>query len=364
MSRIARIDVRRVSARMPRPWVPEAPDLHLIIVRVEDDQGAVGTGFSWTPTIGASAVSALLGDDIRRFVVGQDADPATLWPLLWAHLHEAGGGGITTIAIAGLDLALWDLRTRRDGVGLATALGRRHERLPVYGSGVNLHYSADELVAQVRRWTDRGLDAVKVKVGKPDLSEDIERVAAVRDALGPGRRLMIDANQRWDLPTAVRALEALARFDLTWIEEPLRADDTAGYRALGAETSVPIALGENLHTIHRFRDVLDAGFASTVQPNVVRVGGITPFLEIAALAGERGVDVAPHLLPDISAQLGMALPGETWVEDVEDADFAALRVLAAPSPVRIEGPWATVSESPGLGLTFVPTPQTHTEETP
>ena len=155
MSRIARIDVRRVSARMPRPWVPEAPDLHLVVVRVEDDEGAVGTGFSWTPTIGASAVSALLGDDIRRFALGQAADPTTLWPRLWGHLHEAGGGGITTIAMAGLDLALWDLRTRREGAGLATALGRRRERLPVYGSGVNLHYSAEELVAQVGRWTDR-----------------------------------------------------------------------------------------------------------------------------------------------------------------------------------------------------------------
>ncbi|HEX5859923.1 MAG TPA: mandelate racemase/muconate lactonizing enzyme family protein [Microbacterium sp.] len=356
MSRIARIDVRRLSARMPRPWVPEAPDLHLIVVRVEDEEGAVGTGFSWTPTIGASAVAALLGDDIRRFAVGQDADPATLWPRLWVHLHEAGGGGITTIAMAGLDLALWDLRARRDGLGLATALGRRHERLPVYGSGVNLHYSTDELVAQVRRWTDRGLDAVKIKVGRPDLAEDVERVAAVREALGPHRRLMIDANQRWDVPTAARALDALAGFDLAWIEEPLRADDTAGHRALAARTSVPIALGENLHTVHRFRDVLDAGFASTVQPNVVRVGGITPFLEIAALAAERGVDVAPHLLPDISAQLGMTLEARTWVEDVEDADFTALGLLASPSPVRVDGAWATVAESPGLGLDFIPDP--------
>ena len=114
----------------------------------------------------------------------------------------------------------------------------------------------------------------------------------------------------------------------------------------------------------------------------MRVGGITPFLEIAALAAERGVDVAPHLLPDISAQLGIALPGETWVEDVEDAGFAALGVLASPSPVRIHGAWATVAESPGLGLSFIPTPspasgaatdsapalhsapEPHTEETP
>lgn len=363
MSRIVRLDARRLSARMPRPWVPEAPDLHLIVIDVEDDQGAVGTGFSWTPTIGASAVTALLRDDIRRFTVGQEADAAALWPRLWAHLHEAGGGGVTTIAMAGLDLALWDLQTRRGGIGLATALGRRHEQLPVYGSGVNLHYPLDELVAQVDRWVGRGLSAVKIKVGRPDLAEDIERVAAVREALGPDRSLMIDANQRWDVSTAVRALNALSPFDLTWIEEPLRSDDTSGYRALATVTDVPIALGENLHTIHRFRDVLDAGFTAIVQPNVVRVGGITPFLQICDLAAERGVTVAPHLLPDISAQLAVSLDSATWVEDVEDAGFDALGVLDTPSPVRIDGAWATVAETPGLGLSFRETPTDTDQET-
>jgi L-alanine-DL-glutamate epimerase-like enolase superfamily enzyme len=362
MSRIVRLDARRLSARMPRPWVPVAPDLHLIVVEIEDDQGAVGTGFSWTPTIGASAVIALLGDDIRRFAVGQEADAAALWPRLWAHLHEAGGGGVTTIAMAGLDLALWDLQTRQGGTGLATALGRQHERLPVYGSGVNLHYRLDELVAQVDRWVQRGLGAVKIKVGRPDLAEDVERVTAVREALGPDVALMIDANQRWDVATAVRALDALSTFGLTWIEEPLRSDDTAGYRALATETEVPIALGENLHSIHRFRDVLDAGFAAVVQPNVVRVGGITPFLQICELATERGVTVAPHLLPDISAQLAVSLADAPWVEDVEDAGFDTLNVLSTPSPVRIDGAWATVAETPGLGLSFRETPtDTHQE---
>ncbi|WP_223627343.1 mandelate racemase/muconate lactonizing enzyme family protein [Microbacterium sp. EST19A] len=353
MSAIARIDVHRLSARMPRPWVPEAPDLHLVRVDVEDGDGRRGSGFSWTPTIGASAVTALLGDDIRRFALGRDSDPTALWPLLWAHLHEAGGGGITTIAMAGLDLALWDLHARARGLGVADLLGRTQERLPVYGSGVNLHYSDAELAAQVERWVERGLGAVKIKVGRSGLAEDVARVALVRGILGPDRQLMIDANQRWDLDGATRALSELAAFDLAWIEEPLRSDDTAGYRELARRITTPIALGENLHTVHRFREAIDAGFAGVLQPNVVRVGGITPFLEIAALAAERGVALAPHLLPDLSAQLAVTLPTATWVEDVEDAGFDALGILAAPSPVRIEGAWATVSSAPGLGLDLV-----------
>lgn len=355
MSTITRMAVRPHSVRMPRPWVPEAPHLHMVRVDVEDADGRTGSGFSWTPTIGATAVSALLDTDIRRFIMGEDASPQVLWPRLWAHLHEAGGGGLTTIAMAGLDLALWDLQARSRGLGIADVLGRKHDRLPVYGSGVNLHYTEDELAAQVQRWIDRGITAVKIKVGRPDLAEDVARVRLVRSILGPDRQLMIDANQRWDLNTAVNAITALSEFDLTWIEEPLRSDDTAGYRALAEHIETPIALGENLHTIHRFREAMDAGFAAVIQPNVIRVGGITPFLQIAALAEDHGVTLAPHLLPDLSAQIGVTLGQPTWVEDVEDAGFDALGVLTSPSPVRINGPWATVTQSSGIGLGLITT---------
>ena len=149
---------------------------------------------------------------------------------------------------------------------------------------MNLHYPLDELLAQVQRWIDAGFDAVKIKVGKPDLSEDIERVAAVRALLGPDRALMIDANQRWDLDRATTSIDALSRFDLAWIEEPLRADDLIGHTELARRIDVPIAVGENLHTVHRFADFLRAGAAQIVQPNIVRVGGITPLLRIAAVS--------------------------------------------------------------------------------
>lgn len=350
---IVSLQTRLLSAPMSRPWVPAAPHLHLVIVDVEDSDGARGTGFSWTPTIGATAVQSLLGDDIRRFVLGRTSDPQQLWPLLWAHLHEAGSGGLTTIAMAGLDIALWDLAATRRGNSLSQLIGRRRESVPVYGSGVNLHYSLEELVAQSERWVARGYQSVKIKVGKEDPAEDAERVAAVRATIGSERRLMLDANQRWDLPTARSRIGLLRPFAPLWVEEPLRSDDTRGYRSLRRDSAVPLALGENVHTIHRFRDLIDAEAADILQPNVVRVGGITPFLRIAELVIESGLQLAPHLLIDLSAQLALTLPVETDIEDVEDADFASLHVLAGPSPITIIGNILRTTDTVGTGLHFL-----------
>lgn len=348
---IRSLRTRLVRIPLTRPWGADVTSVAVIEVVVAGDDGAEGRGFSWTPTIGAEAVRALLDHDIADFVVGLPAD-ASIWQSVWERLHEAGGGGLTTIALAGLDLALWDLRCASDGVALADALGRRHDSQPAYGSGVNLHYPADELRAQVERWVAAGFDAVKVKVGRPDLAEDVDRIRMVREVLGPDRRLMVDANQRWDLDRATAAADALRPFGLDWLEEPLRADDTAGYAELRRRTDVPIALGENAHTVHRFRDLIDAGACDVVQPNVVRVGGITPFLGIADLARSRGIRLAPHLLPELSAQVAFALPEETLVEVVEDASFEGLGALAEPSGVSVADGRVNGGTRPGLGLRF------------
>lgn len=350
---IRRLETRPVTAELSRPWGPDVTRLSLIAVEVEDAEGAIGHGLSWTPSIGAASVRAMLDRDIRDWALGRPADASVIWEPLWRHLHEAGGGGVTTIAMAGLDLALWDLAARRAGEPLADHLGRRRASVRAYGSGVNLHYPIDELVAQAERWVDGEFHAVKVKVGGPDLAEDVRRVAAVREVIGPDRGLMVDANQRWTLDQAVRAFDALAPFDLTWIEEPLRADDLASHVRLREATSrlgVPIALGENLYTRHRFAEFLDAGAAQVVQPNVVRVGGITPFRAIAELADDRGVTLAPHLLIDLSTQLALTLERETVVEAVEDAAFAELGILDGPAPVVVEAGRARDTGQPGLGV--------------
>lgn len=325
---------------------------HVLEVTVVDTTGATGTGFSWTPTIGAQAVHALLEHDIAEAVVGWPVDPEVVWPALWAHLHEAGSGGITTIAMAGLDLALWDLAGRRTGRSLAELLGARRESVAVYGSGVNLHYPLAELVAQAERWVDAGFGSVKIKVGGPDLAVDRERVAAVRDVIGPDRGLMLDANQRWDLDRATAAMAVLEEYAPAWIEEPLRADDLAGHAELRRRIGTPVTMGENLHTLYRFRDALDLEACDVIQPNVVRVGGITPFRTIAALADERGVALHPHLLPEVSGQLALTLARPCLVEEVEDASLTALGLLADPPPVVVQDGELRATGTPGLGLDF------------
>ena len=370
MSTIIRLDARLLRVPLARPWGADVTSVGVIATHVVRSDGAEGWGFSWTPQIGAEAVHALLSRDIADAAIGRSATPGAAWQGLWEHLHEAGGGGITTIALAGLDLALWDAAARAAGRSVAELLGRRRESVRAYGSGVNLHYSLDELLAQTQRWMDAGFSAVKIKVGRPSLEEDIERVAAVRAALGPDRELMIDANQRWDLDRAIRSITALSEFDLAWIEEPLRADDLAGHTELARRIDVPIAVGENLHTVHRFGDFLRAGAAQIVQPNIVRVGGITPFLQIAALAEQHGAALHPHLLPELSGQLALTLPNtiaEPWAEDVEDAGFGTLGALADPSPVTIAG--GRLSETPhlGLGIRFTrhpSAPRQHPIDTP
>jgi L-alanine-DL-glutamate epimerase-like enolase superfamily enzyme len=350
-SSIEAVRTRLIRVPLKRPWAADVLDVGIIEVVVTTADGSIGKGFSWTPTIGAHAVQAFLEHDIIPFVVGTPPR-SELWQQVWERVHEAGSGGISTIALAGLDLALWDLSCRRQDSSLTEVLGRKHDSQPTYGSGVNLHYSALELQQQVERWLASGHGAVKIKVGRPDLSEDVDRVSMVRDVIGPHVQLMVDANQRWDLGQAVAAAQALSPFGLRWIEEPLRADDTHGHAALRRETGVPVALGENAHTIHRFRDLLEAGACDIVQPNVIRVGGITPFLRIADLARGYGVELAPHLLPELSGQLALALPETTWVEDVEDAGFEELGALTGPTGMTISHGRIRGGQRPGLGLDF------------
>jgi L-alanine-DL-glutamate epimerase-like enolase superfamily enzyme len=336
---------------MPRPWGPEVTCQYLIATTVRSSDGGSGQGFSWAVQAGAQAIQAMVDADCSRFAEGGPVAPAAAWDRMWWHLREAGGG-ITTLAMAAVDIGLWDLQARAAGLGLADLLGRQRDRVPVYASGVNRHLTLDELTEQVTRWVAAGHTRFKIKVGRPGLDEDLERVAAVRRIVGPGGLLMVDANQLWDLPTARRAARALSAFDIFWLEEPLPAEDTGAYVALRAAIDIPVAAGESLYTEAQFRDVLLAGAVDYLQPNVCRVGGITPFLRIARLARQFSIPVMPHLLPDISGQLALCLPLPAMIEDIDEGSFAALGALARPSGVVITGDSLRAQTPPGHGLVF------------
>ena len=350
-AQITRVTTRTFRLPMPRPWGPAVTCQYLIASTVESSDGNTGQGFSWAVQAGAQAIQAMIDADCRPVAEGGPVVPAAAWDRLWWHLREAGGG-VTTLAMAAIDIGLWDLQAKAAGLSLADLIGRQRDAVPVYASGVNRHLTLDELKEQVSRWIAAGHTRVKIKVGLPRLDEDLERVAAVRQIIGPRRLLMVDANQLWDLPAARRAAKALAAFDIFWLEEPLPAEDIGAYERLRAAIDIPLAAGESLYTEAQFRDLLLAGAVDFVQPNVCRVGGITPFLRIARLARLFDIPVMPHLLPDISGQLALCLPLPAMIEDIDEGSFAALGALARPSGVRISGDSLSVHTVPGHGLAF------------
>jgi len=352
--RVTGVEARAFRLPLHRAWDGGVDRNDVVVVRVSTDTGLVGTGFSWTPLIGARAVAALITDDLGPVLVGGAAHPSRWDELRW-HLREAGTSGLTLMALAGVDIALWDLSARAAGVSLVDLVGRRRDSVESYGSGVNLDYSLSDLLEQVRGWVGAGHRAAKMKVGSAEIARDVERVGAVRESLGPDRLLMVDANQRWDVPTATRALSALEPFDPYFVEEPLPAEDLESHARLRERTRVAFAIGENLRTAAEFERAVDLGVCDVAQPNVVRVGGVTPFLRIAESMARRGVPVAPHLLPELSGQLALCLPRVAMVEDIDRASFAALGALARPSGVEFDRGAVRADTGLGHGLVFADT---------
>jgi L-alanine-DL-glutamate epimerase-like enolase superfamily enzyme len=324
--------------------------IEIIVTDVTTDTGLVGTGFSHTSGVGGTTIRAMIENDITPFVIGAEVAPRALWHRTWKHIHDMGGGGVSTMALAALDIACWDLLAKEAKKPLTAVLGGQcHERILAYASGINLNKSVDELVEQVRGWKAAGFKAFKVKVGKPEIEEDVERLAKVREAAGR-LPVMVDANQGWDIGKAVRAINAYERFGLTWIEEPLLCDDIDGHARLRQLVRSPIAIGENVYTIQQFNQYLARGACDFVQADIVRVGGITPYLEIAALARAWNVPLAPHFMMEVTGQVLCCLPNAYILENIDGGSLSDLKALV--EPVRIVDGYFTPPAKPGHGIEF------------
>ena len=336
-------------ARLPLPggaWgdaIHHVTHIEIVVTDVTTDTGLVGTGFTYTSGVGGRTLKAMLEHDIAPFVIGQPAAPRGLWHKCWHHLHDLGGGGVTTTALAALDIALWDLAAKEVGKSLVALLGPCRERILAYASGINLNKSVAELVEQVRGWRAAGFKAFKIKVGKPEIEEDVERLAKVREVAGR-LPVMVDANQGWDIGKAARAINAFEPLAPHWIEEPLLADDIDGHARLRRLVRSPIAIGENVYTIQQFNQFLARGACDFVQADVVRVGGITPYLEIAALARAWGVPLAPHFMMELSGQLLCCLPNAYILENIDGGSLTDLGALA--KPIRIDDGYFTPPTGP------------------
>ncbi|HEX3781972.1 MAG TPA: mandelate racemase/muconate lactonizing enzyme family protein [Pseudonocardiaceae bacterium] len=317
-----------------------------IFVEIGTDDGGIGTGYSYTIGTGGTAVLALLRDYLLPRLHGRDAARVeAIWQDLFAWTHATTVGAITSLALAAVDTALWDLRCHAAGLPLWVFAGGARERVPLYDTEVGwLHLSPDELIVGAKAAVDKGLGGVKIKVGKPNPSEDVERLAAVRDALGPEIDLMVDANQSGRAPDAIRRARLLEPLDLFWLEEPLPADDVTGHARLAASTTIPIAVGESLYSIGQFADYISRDAAGIVQADVARIGGITPWLKVAHLAEAHNIAICPHFLMELHVSLCAAVPNSRYLEYIPQL------TAITRTPLLVTEGHAHAPQAPGLGI--------------
>lgn len=309
--------------------------------------GTTGFGFSYALRAGGPAMFAY-AREVGPLLIGEDADGiGRLWDRLLWHGASMGRSGLAVQALAALDTALWDGKAKRAGLSLARFIGAHRASVRCYNtSGGYLTTPAEEAVANAQAALARGIGGIKLKVGHPDPAVDLERVARARRALGDRVPLMVDANQQWDRVTALRMGRRFEEYGLTWIEEPLDVEDAVGCAALAAALDTPISTGEMLSSVGEHARLLDLGAADILQPDAPRVGGVTPFLRVAALADQRGIALAPHFVMEIHIHLAAVQRIEPWVEHFDWLEPLFNERLA------IEDGRMLVPTAPGLGLTI------------
>jgi L-alanine-DL-glutamate epimerase-like enolase superfamily enzyme len=322
-------------------------EVALLFADISTAGGHRGIGLTYSKRAGGPAQFAH-ARELAPALLGEDpSDIGKIWTkLMWAGA-SVGRSGLATQAMAVYDTALWDLKARRAGLPLAKLLGAHRDAVRCYNtSGGFLHTPVGDLVENASAAVARGIGGVKIKVGHPDPREDLRRLTAVRERLGDDVPLMVDANQQWDRPTARRMGRALEEFGLVWIEEPLDAYDAAGHAELAAVLDTPVATGEMLASVAEHRELIRLGAADVIQPDAPRIGGITPFLQLAALADLHHLQLAPHFAMEIHLHLAAAYPAEPWVEH-----FDWLEPLFEER-LTIENGRMIVPDRPGLGITL------------
>jgi L-talarate/galactarate dehydratase len=322
-------------------------EIAFLFAEIATRDGHAGIGFSYSKRAGGPGLYAH-AKEIAQNLLGEDPnDIARLWEkLMWAGA-SVGRSGLATQAIAALDIALWDLKAKRANLPLAKLLGAHRDSVQCYNtSGGFLSMPIEQVLENTSKALASGIGGIKIKVGQPDPMIDLKRVQAVRDHLGANVPLMVDANQQWDRTTAHRFGRILEQFNLAWIEEPLDAYDAEGHAALAAQLDTPIASGEMLTSVAEHWELIRNDAVDFVQPDAPRVGGITQFLKIAALADHKGLRLAPHFAMEIHLHLAAAYAREPWVEHFEWLEPMFNERL------EIEAGRMIVPNRPGLGFSL------------
>lgn len=332
-------------------------EVSVVTAEIEAESGHSGLGFSYTLRVGGPAMFAYAAE-LADGLIGEDpSDVARLWEKLAWRGATLGRSGLASQTLCCFDTALYDLKARRAGLPLAKLLGAHRDGVRVYNtSGQYLSSSIEQMKEAASASVARGIGAIKIKVGQPDPMEDLRRIEALRNHLPDEVQLMIDANQQWDRPQALRFCREVEEFGFAFIEEPLDARDYEGHGELAAAIATPIATGEMLTSFDELKQMMAARGADFLQADAPRIGGITPFLDVMSHAKAARIGLAPHFVMEIHLHLAAAYAVEGWVEHFEWIEPIFNERL------EISDGRMHVPERPGLGLTLSDAAEGWTDE--
>lgn len=352
-----RIPIKRPTAISTRPLGGR----DYTLAWLETDEGIEGFGYTYAGTLGGRIVQACVDDALAPLVIGEDPHyTEALWERMFKQTLLIGRRGAMLRAIAIIDIALWDIVAKAHGQPLYRLLGAYRDEVPAYASGGYYRPDIDpleEVAGEMGRYVERGFTDFKIKVGGLSIAEDAERVRVARETIGPKARLALDANNAYnDVPTAVRAAEAFAPYDIWWFEEPTYPDALPNSAQIAAAVPMPVATGEIEATRWGFRDIIVSGAAQILQPDANVLGGISEWMKVAHLAAGHDIQVAPHWNANTHVHLVAAVANGLTVEyfhlDEDIFNFERLvdpeyRLVAKDGKIR-------VPDRPGHGIVVNP----------
>lgn len=326
----------------------------LNLIHIHTDDGVTGIGWSGGTAVGRPGeVTHALLNHYKQAIIGEDPFAyRRIWDSMWQP-KIVGRRGISTQVISAIDIALWDLMGKVTGKSVHKLLGAYRDRIPAYiaggyyedGKGLN------ELAQEMTENLSLGAKAVKMKIGGVPINEDVERVKVVRDAIGSDIKLLVDANNAYSAYEAIDIAQKIEKYDIFWFEEPVAPDDYRGHARVARATSIPIATGENEYTRYGFRDLIDHDAVAILNADAQILGGITEFMQVAALAAAQDLHIAPHGAQEVHIHLVAAIPQGLMLEFYrETVDPLRGQIFIEKLELDNDG-YVSVPDRPGLGVT-------------